>query len=66
MRLLYCLETAGGFFLLNVSLEEKQGCNEIPSNQAFEGVKLYNSKLFQYFRFKFFDVKFFIFEHVIP
>ena len=37
---------------------------EIHSHEAFEGVKfLFNSKLLLYFRYKFFEAKFFILDH---
>ena len=42
-----------------------QARSETPSNQAFEGVKLLQWKLFWYFWYKFFDVKFFILENAI-
>ena len=48
--------------LMSWCIFQFQGCSETPSNQTV----YYNSKLFRYFRYKFFDVKFFILDNAIP
>ena len=59
----FALQTKFANIIFICALQER---SETLQTKHLMGSSYYNSRLFRYFRYKLFDVKFFIFENVIP